>query len=201
MIRVSAVPPHISTAVFSTCDVKFWQYLISTLFSLPKQIFLVYLGTVLVRDKKSQDKDEKKQNTIQTIVMVVILLITIVMAWFLWKKMKAIKVVLLEEQEQRRRAKQSMMDGRDEEEGAAGEWNSAVGDVRNEDFSPLVQGHGSVSLPYNPIPTGANVAYRDNGRMEGSGPVDYTHNANTYESNTYDANANANANAYNSRLY
>lgn len=37
-----------STAVFSTCDVKFWHFAVSTFFTLPKQLILVYLGVLLV---------------------------------------------------------------------------------------------------------------------------------------------------------
>ena len=89
----------------------------STFFSLPKQIFLVYLGTLLIRtdaEKEKENKEDKKQNIAQTVVMFVILAITVVMAVYLWRKMKAIKIVLLEEQEQRRRAKLgSVGEGRD----------------------------------------------------------------------------------------
>lgn len=37
-----------STAVFSTCDVKFWHFTVSTFFTLPKQLILVYLGVLLI---------------------------------------------------------------------------------------------------------------------------------------------------------
>lgn len=124
VIRLSAIPPHFSTAVFSTCDVKFWHFLLATFLSLPKQIFLVYLGTLLVKEKK-------KNSTPQTIVLVLVLILTIAMALWIWKKMKAIKTILLQEQEQRRRAKQNV-DGRDEEEGIDNEWSSLTNDVRND---------------------------------------------------------------------
>lgn len=51
MIRLSVIPSHMSTAVFSTCDVKFWHFAISTFFTLPKQLILVYLGVLLLGGK------------------------------------------------------------------------------------------------------------------------------------------------------
>ncbi|KAF9693119.1 hypothetical protein EKO04_008833 [Ascochyta lentis] len=94
IIRLSAIPAHFSTAVFSTCDVKFWHFVVATLLSLPKQIFLVYLGVLLVQ--KSND------NLIKTVMFGAVFLITIAMGAWIWIKMAKIKKVLLEEQEQRR---------------------------------------------------------------------------------------------------
>ncbi|KAJ4320290.1 hypothetical protein N0V94_003467 [Neodidymelliopsis sp. IMI 364377] len=94
VIRLSAIPAHFSTAVFSTCDVKFWHFVVATLLSLPKQIFLVYLGVLLV-----QDDDD---SLIKNIVFAVVFLITIAMGVWIWMKMSKVKKVLLDEQEQRR---------------------------------------------------------------------------------------------------
>ncbi|CAI6334206.1 unnamed protein product [Periconia digitata] len=199
LIRVSAVPPHISTAVFSTCDVKFWHYLISTLFSLPKQIFLVYLGTLLVRSDDKESPEQKRQNTIQTVVAVVIFLITFVMAWFLWRKMKAIKVMLLAEQEERKRAK--LGGGRDEEEGAGGEWSAAMDDVRNEGAPVEVHGQG-VPPPYDPVPVapvGENAAYYGN-VQHGGGDGGYGYGNNGFDANGYGGHG-YDSNGYNSRVH
>lgn len=94
IIRLSAIPAHFSTAVFSTCDVKFWHFVVATLLSLPKQIFLVYLGVLLVQDSND--------NLIKTVMFGAVFLITIAMGVWIWIKMAKIKKVLLEEQEQRR---------------------------------------------------------------------------------------------------
>ncbi|KAF2127547.1 hypothetical protein P153DRAFT_368163 [Dothidotthia symphoricarpi CBS 119687] len=95
IIRLSAAPAHFSTAVFSTCDVKFWHFAIATLLSMPKQIFLVYLGVLMV------EKEGEDDNT-QTIIFGIIFLITVALGVWIFMKMKKIKVVLLEEQEKRR---------------------------------------------------------------------------------------------------
>lgn len=94
IIRLSAIPAHFSTAVFSTCDVKFWHFVVATLFSLPKQIFLVYLGVLLVQDSND--------SMIKTVLFGVVFLITIAMGVWIWIKMAKIKKVLLDEQEARR---------------------------------------------------------------------------------------------------
>ncbi|KAH8203375.1 hypothetical protein TruAng_002470 [Truncatella angustata] len=90
IIRFSIVPSHFSTAVFSTCDVKFWHFCVATFLTLPKQIFIVYLGVLLV----AQDAN----NRTQTIVLVITFLITIVMGIYIWFKMKKAKDILLQEQ-------------------------------------------------------------------------------------------------------
>lgn len=94
VIRLSAIPSHFSTAVFSTCNVKFWHFFVATFLSLPKQIFLVYLGVLLVQEKSS--------NAIQTVMFGAVFVVTIVLGVYIWMKMRKIKNLLLEEQAQRR---------------------------------------------------------------------------------------------------
>ncbi|KAF2821168.1 hypothetical protein CC86DRAFT_470916 [Ophiobolus disseminans] len=94
VIRLSAVPSHFSTAVFSTCDVKFWHFFVSTFLSLPKQIVLVYLGVLLVQ----KNEDSK----IKTVMFVIIAIITLALGVWIYMKMRNVKKVLLEEQELRR---------------------------------------------------------------------------------------------------
>ncbi|KAH3911829.1 hypothetical protein HBH56_129110 [Parastagonospora nodorum] len=94
VIRLSAVPSHFSTAVFSTCDVRFWHFFVSTFLSLPKQVVLVYLGVLLVK----QDDD----STIKTVMFLILGAITIALGAWIYIKMRNVKKVLLEEQETRR---------------------------------------------------------------------------------------------------
>jgi hypothetical protein len=97
VIRLSAVPSHFSTAVFSTCNVKFWHFFVATLLSLPKQVFLVYLGVLLVQENKS--------DVIQNVMFAFVFVISMVLGVYIWFKMKKIKTVLLEEQNLRREKK------------------------------------------------------------------------------------------------
>jgi hypothetical protein len=95
VIRLSAVPSHFSTAVFSTCDVRFWHFFVSTFLSLPKQIVLVYLGVLLVENNNND-------NTIKTVMFLILGVITIILGVWIYVKMRTVKKVLLDEQEQRR---------------------------------------------------------------------------------------------------
>ncbi|KAF2464570.1 uncharacterized protein BDR25DRAFT_296506 [Lindgomyces ingoldianus] len=110
VIRFSAIPAHFSTAVFSTCDVKFWFFVIATFISLPKQIFLVYLGVLLIQ--------EKNDNVEKIVMFGAVFVVTIIMAGWIWYKMRAIKKVLLEEQRKRKEAKEK----EEELEGGGQEW-------------------------------------------------------------------------------
>jgi len=89
------VPSHFSTAVFSTCDVKFWHFFVSTFLSLPKQIVLVYLGVLLVQESTND-------TTIKTVMFGIVGLITVALGVWIYIKMRNVKKVLLEEQELRR---------------------------------------------------------------------------------------------------
>ncbi|KAK3367612.1 snare associated Golgi protein-domain-containing protein [Podospora didyma] len=93
LIRFSAIPSHFSTAVFSTCGVNFWAFAIATFLTLPKQIFLVYLGVLLLQ--------EQPDSSAKNIVFGVAFAVTIVMAVYIWYKMRGIKAVLLQEQAER----------------------------------------------------------------------------------------------------
>jgi hypothetical protein len=93
--------------------VKFWYFAIATILSLPKQIFLVYLGVLLLQ--------EEKNDTVQTIVFVSLFVVTIIMAVWIWYKMRGIKKVLLEEQALRRQEKENAQEKWD------GEWSHVVG--------------------------------------------------------------------------
>ncbi|KAJ4364677.1 Tlg2-vesicle protein [Neocucurbitaria cava] len=94
IIRLSAIPAHFSTAVFSTCNVKFWHFVVATFASLPKQIFLVYLGVLLL--------EQGNDNVIKTVMFTAVFLVTAAMGIWIYMKMRKVKKVLLEEQEIRR---------------------------------------------------------------------------------------------------
>lgn len=101
MIRLSIIPSHMSTAVFSTCDVKFWHFVVSTFFTLPKQLILVYLGVLLVGGKSDF--------WVKFGLFGVVGIITVAAAAWIWYKMASIKKDLLARQERRRAEKESRM--------------------------------------------------------------------------------------------
>lgn len=100
IIRFSVIPSHFSTAVFSTCNVKFWYFAIATFLTLPKQIILVYVGVLLVQ--------QSKDNTVNVIVLVITFLTTVVAGAYIYIKMRKTKKILLEEQALRLDAKRTL---------------------------------------------------------------------------------------------
>lgn len=61
---------------------------------MPKQIFLVYLGVLLL--------EQGNDNVIKTVMFTAVFLVTAAMGIWIWMKMRKVKKVLLEEQEIRR---------------------------------------------------------------------------------------------------
>lgn len=74
---------------------NFWFFAIATFVTLPKQIFLVYLGVLLIENKHTRGP--------KNIVFGIAFAITIAMGVYIWWKMRAVKKTLLEEQAGRRR--------------------------------------------------------------------------------------------------
>lgn len=103
LIRLSAIPSHFSTAVFATCGVNFWYFLIATFLTLPKQVTVVYLGVLLVQTEAQKD------SVVNNIILVVTASITIIAGVYIYRKMSRTKKILKSEQETRvldRQAKQ-----------------------------------------------------------------------------------------------
>lgn len=94
MIRLSIVPSHMSTAVFSTCDVRFWHFAVSTFFTLPKQLILVYLGVLLVGGQSDF--------WVKFALFGVAGVITVASGAWIWWKMRAIKKDLITRQDAQR---------------------------------------------------------------------------------------------------
>jgi uncharacterized membrane protein YdjX (TVP38/TMEM64 family) len=131
VIRLSAIPSHFSTASFSTCDVKFWHFFVATFLSLPKQIFLVYLGVLLIDAPTGEEKKKTsffdtsdRKNVIQMVMFGAVFVVTMILGVWIWYKMRAVKKMLLAEQDQRREEKMRKEEG--EAESAQAEWNIAM---------------------------------------------------------------------------
>lgn len=100
LIRFSVVPAHLSTAVFSTCDVVFWHFCLATFLTLPKQLILVYLGVILV------DTDTEN-SAVSTLLLALTMLFTIFAGIWIWWRLSSIKKCLLDEQAARRMDKEA----------------------------------------------------------------------------------------------
>jgi hypothetical protein len=76
--------------------VRFLPFALATLLTLPKQIFLVYLGVLLLQDPPPG-------HSAKNVVFAVAFGVTFAMAGYLWGRMRRVKRVLVEEQAERRR--------------------------------------------------------------------------------------------------
>lgn len=88
IVRLSAIPGHVSTVVFSTCGLSVWIFIVATIISMPKHIIIVYLGTLL----SSTASNDKKSKIINDSVLAITFFITLLAAWFIWRKMKKARV-------------------------------------------------------------------------------------------------------------
>ncbi|KAG9099111.1 Tlg2-vesicle protein [Ceratobasidium sp. 370] len=75
VVRYSAIPTHVTTALFSVCGINYWIFLSSLVLSLPRQIIGVYIG-VLALDKANGDNSTQDKR-ISIIVLGITIAITI----------------------------------------------------------------------------------------------------------------------------
>ncbi|KAF7361354.1 hypothetical protein MSAN_01168100 [Mycena sanguinolenta] len=98
VVRFSALPAHFTTAVFATCGMPFWVFLVAALVSLPKQIVLVYVGAALASNSSKSDK-------IQRIVIGVTIPVTILSLVYMRRRMEAAKPAVVYARRKARQAK------------------------------------------------------------------------------------------------
>ncbi|KAJ7501073.1 hypothetical protein B0H11DRAFT_2224910 [Mycena galericulata] len=70
IVRYSALPGHFTIAVFATCGMKFWIFLVAAVVSLPKHLVMVYIGVAL-------NSNSSKSRTIPSIFLAITIIITI----------------------------------------------------------------------------------------------------------------------------
>ncbi|KXJ95199.1 hypothetical protein Micbo1qcDRAFT_216888 [Microdochium bolleyi] len=118
LVRMSVIPQHFSTAFLSTCSVRFWHFSVAALLTVPKQLALVYLGSLPVSSgiikaghsaaSTSASGPLNANVTFDTSVIIQLavlgaaLLVSAGLAAFIYIKARKIRNVLLEEQHRRR---------------------------------------------------------------------------------------------------
>ncbi|KAF3092548.1 Tlg2-vesicle protein [Orbilia oligospora] len=89
--RLSAIPAHLTTAVFATCGISFWVFFIATLLSLPKQLVVVYLGVII--------NNPSGGHLVSNIILGITFAITIVAAGYIYWQMRKVRPRLIAEHE------------------------------------------------------------------------------------------------------
>ncbi|WRT64248.1 uncharacterized protein IL334_001179 [Kwoniella shivajii] len=83
ILRFSAVPGHITTAVSASAGANFWMYLAAAFLTLPKQFTIVYLGKAF--------GTQSRKNTIISIITTVLTLIgTVIAALYIYYQMRIV---------------------------------------------------------------------------------------------------------------
>jgi SNARE associated Golgi protein len=159
IIRFSIIPSHFSTAVFSTCNVKFWHFAVATFLTLPKQIVIVYVGVLLAQT-------QTKNNTVNDIVLGITFFTTVVAGIYVYRKMRITKEILLEEQAVRLDAKKARAlnlnrvnsDSSSEREGL---WQNRSHSPERQQFAPVqtMGGRGEETNYYEMDNRSRDVAY------------------------------------------
>ncbi|KAJ7483588.1 hypothetical protein FB451DRAFT_1235048 [Mycena latifolia] len=99
VVRYSAFPAHFTTAVFSTCGMPFWVFLVAAVVSLPKQLAVVYIGVALA-------SSDSKSNKIQKIVLAVTIVISVAVVIYVRRLMVTARPAVVYK---RRKARQAAL--------------------------------------------------------------------------------------------
>ncbi|KAK8866019.1 hypothetical protein IAR55_001170 [Kwoniella newhampshirensis] len=83
VLRFSAVPGHITTAVSASAGANFWSYLAAAFLTLPKQWTIVYLG-------KAFGTQSRKNTIISVITTVLTLIGTVIAAVYIYYQMRLV---------------------------------------------------------------------------------------------------------------
>ncbi|KAJ3510802.1 hypothetical protein NLJ89_g4469 [Agrocybe chaxingu] len=103
--RLSAIPGHFTTAVFSTCGMSIFVFSIAAILSMPKQFITVYLGVIL--EQSSTGVTDKKSRIISDVVLAVTFVITAVAMWYIFRQMNKVKPQVIYDRRKARQAKLS----------------------------------------------------------------------------------------------
>ncbi|KAF8151755.1 hypothetical protein B0H34DRAFT_755977 [Crassisporium funariophilum] len=101
--RLSAIPGHFTTGVFSTCGMGIFVFSIAAILSLPKQFITVYLGVILAQSNSGVE--DKKSRIISDVVLAITFIITIVAMWYIFRLMDQAKPQVIYQRRKARQAK------------------------------------------------------------------------------------------------
>lgn len=83
ILRFSAIPGHIVTAVSASAGANYWSYLAAAFLTLPKQFVIVYLGEAF-------GHKEKKHQIISTVTLLTTVVVTGIAAVYVYYQMRLV---------------------------------------------------------------------------------------------------------------
>ncbi|KAL0573863.1 hypothetical protein V5O48_008080 [Marasmius crinis-equi] len=99
IVRLSAIPGHFTTAVFSTCGMGIFTFSLAAILSMPKQLITVYLGVILEGNQDTRSK------IISDVVLAITFIITAASAWYILRQMNKVKPEIIYQRRKARQAK------------------------------------------------------------------------------------------------
>ncbi|KAK0187211.1 hypothetical protein F5146DRAFT_1063944 [Armillaria mellea] len=106
--RLSAIPPHFTTALFSTCGMGIVTFCIAAILSMPMNLINVYLGVIL--EQSATGETDKKSRIISTVVLVLTILITVGAMHYILKQINKVKPAIIYARRKARQAKLARSD-------------------------------------------------------------------------------------------
>ncbi|KAF7305552.1 hypothetical protein HMN09_00808100 [Mycena chlorophos] len=79
--RFSAIPGHVTTAIFATCGMPFWVFVVAAVVALPKQLALVAVGFLL----RSGDNNNIR-TVVQNVVLAVTVVVSLIALWYIRRR-------------------------------------------------------------------------------------------------------------------
>ncbi|KXN80895.1 Golgi apparatus membrane protein TVP38 [Leucoagaricus sp. SymC.cos] len=110
--RLSAIPGHFTTAIFSTCGMGIIVFSIAAILSMPKQFITVYLGVIL--EQSADGTQDTKSRIISDVVLAITILITALAMWYILREMNKVKPDVIYA---KRKARQAKIERQFEEQG------------------------------------------------------------------------------------
>jgi len=108
IVRLSAIPGHFATAVFSACGMNIIVFSLAAFLSLPKQWITVYIGVVL--EQSSDRSPDKTTKIISNVVLAATLLMTFGAMYYIYYKMGKAKAEVIYERRKARQVKLARAD-------------------------------------------------------------------------------------------
>ncbi|GAA5891633.1 hypothetical protein JCM6882_006151 [Rhodosporidiobolus microsporus] len=120
VVRFSAIPGHVVTAIQSTVGMSIWIYSIAVIVSLPKQLAVTYMGDAIMQTDDNAGKEESNQTTIISLVVLFVTTLATILALYIvyMRARKLYPEVLADMQE--REASKSPLTASDAEAGVGG---------------------------------------------------------------------------------
>ncbi|GAA5909017.1 hypothetical protein JCM5296_002111 [Sporobolomyces johnsonii] len=112
IVRYSAIPGHVVTAMQSTSGMSWWKYSIAVLVSLPKQLAVVWLGDLFGQTSSTTDPSaQSKHRAVSLTVLFITALASVVALYLVYMRARRFYPQIMHEADLRRTSSKDTYDG------------------------------------------------------------------------------------------